>query len=240
MSEFWKRFFDPEHSLGRYIIGTAALTVAIQIAYDLAKEPFGLAGAAALAGILFLIVILILYIDYKRVQEQRKNQPEEKSNVPAHSGLLILVSPQNLNLAIFYIEHHLSQLRHCWLISTTDSLSTADQLEQLGHEMWPQVDIYSGQQYKVDPESLESSYNMVERIFSKEAPDHGLSEVELIADLTGGTKPMTAGMTLACTAPGRRMQYVKSQRTADGKVVRDGQRTLILITTQKVAPARQP
>ena len=41
-----------------------------------------------------------------------------------------------------------------------------------------------------------------------DAQEKGLDETEVIADYTGATKGMTAGILLACLAPARQLQYI--------------------------------
>jgi len=44
----------------------------------------------------------------------------------------------------------------------------------------------------------QTCYQTVRDICQREAPRLGLSPTEVIADITGGTKPMTMGMIVAC------------------------------------------
>jgi len=41
----------------------------------------------------------------------------------------------------------------------------------------------------------------------------------VIADITGGTKPLTAGMVLAAITSGKRIEYVESERDAQGNPI---------------------
>jgi hypothetical protein len=59
----------------------------------------------------------------------------------------------------------------------------------------------------------------VVKILEVEAVKAGLKPNEIIADITGGVKPMTAGMTLACVARNRNMQYMKVPRDKTGQVI---------------------
>ena len=51
----------------------------------------------------------------------------------------------------------------------------------------------------------------LERIYTQEAAEFGLSPDHIIADFTGGTKPMSAGLVLACRDRWP-MQYVTGGR----------------------------
>ena len=56
----------------------------------------------------------------------------------------------------------------------------------------------------------EKVFLVVQSIYYK-ARSLGLTESDVIADYTGGTKSMTAGMALACSAaPGRDAEYMRA------------------------------
>jgi len=57
----------------------------------------------------------------------------------------------------------------------------------------------------------------VTRILKKEVPEAGVDPDDVIADITGGQKPMTAGMALACLAKGQQVQYMKAKRGPNGE-----------------------
>ena len=69
----------------------------------------------------------------------------------------------------------------------------------------------------LDEDDPQKSYYLVRSIY-EEAKAFGLSEGDVIADYTGGTKSMTAGMVLACsTSEERDAEYMKAlQVTSTG------------------------
>jgi len=77
--------------------------------------------------------------------------------------------------------------------------------------------MFWGSAYVVDPDQVSDTYNAVVRIFEEEAPALGLKPDAIIGDITGGLKPMTAGMALACLAKNRDMQYMKAKRGERGE-----------------------
>jgi hypothetical protein len=82
------------------------------------------------------------------------------------------------------------------------------------------TNIYHGEpNYLVDPDLIKSTYDKLIHIIDVEAPGQGLARNQLIADITGGMKPMTAGMALACLARNLDMQYMKSPRDTIGEVI---------------------
>jgi hypothetical protein len=231
-------FLSPERSVARYIIGTAALTVAIQIVYDLSKEPFGLLGGAALAALLLLLVALILLLD-ARLARQRLVTPVARPATP-HKGLILLISPGNLDVPLQAIQHHQQTLQHCWLIASRGdgqdclaSQRTAGQLAQEIGRRWPSVETHYGSDYQADPDDVVSAWRLVDQIFAS-ASTFGLSAQDILADITGGVKPMTAGMALACLAPERDMQYMKTLRDESGEPQRGAPLTAMQISTREM------
>jgi hypothetical protein len=162
---------------------------------------------------LFAVVVALtvgLWVLYQvlGVEEALELVPEE-ARPPRFPGLIVLVGPGRKggkpgelshNAAI---EYHLTSeeaggesLRVCWLVATagvTGSVPVAravreryrDQCELIIRELDNAFDV-------------EGAYELVRRIYADEATRHELSPVQIIADFTGGTKPMSAGMVLAC------------------------------------------
>jgi hypothetical protein len=61
---------------------------------------------------------------------------------------------------------------------------------------------------------------------------YNIPEKDIICDFTGMTKPVTAGMILACAPKGRRLQYLQGQYDAGGKLQLDTKPVPIEITIQ--------
>jgi len=60
-------------------------------------------------------------------------------------------------------------------------------------------------------------YHLVRSVFETRAKEVGLEREQVIADMTGGTKPMTAGMVLACTDLKMALQHVPTRFIGDGQ-----------------------
>lgn len=233
-------FFSPERSAARYIIGTATLTVAIQIVYDLAKEPFGLLGGVALAALLIVVVVLILLLDL-RLTRRRRMAPVARPVTP-HKGLILLISPGNLEVPLQSIQHHQGVLQHCWLIASQGhgedclaSQRTAAELAAQIRQRWPGVAVHYGSDFQVDPDDVGSAWRLVDQIYAS-AAEYQLTVQDILADITGGLKPMTAGMALACLAPERDMQYMRTMRDQSGNPQRGASLTPVHISTQAIGP----
>jgi hypothetical protein len=220
MKERILSFLDPNRSAGLFIIGTAALTVAITVIYDTAKETLGLWGAWILAGgLLIVAVTIMIYQTVRRAAIGRVGISEGLKPEP-HHGLVVLVSGTKAT-APAAIDYHLSTgtLQVLWLIASDQTLDVAEALTRNYRDQIPTI--RWGEDYLVDPDRVEDTYSLVTRIFEREASHHKLDPEQIIADITGGMKPMTAGVTLACLAHNRDMQYMMAVRNEQGEPRRD-------------------
>lgn len=210
-------FFDPSRSIPLFIVGTAALSLVLTAAYDYANAPGAWQGGYWLAlGALALVLLILLAGAVRRGTAGRVGIREEQQP-GKRAGLVVLLGPTEAS-APAAIEYHLPALQHCWLIATPQALKTAAALAERYHTRIRHVH-WGEPRYLVDPDQIQSTYNLVVRIFDEEAVAAGLETGAVIADITGGMKPMTAGMALACLARNREMQYMKAPRDPSGQIV---------------------
>jgi hypothetical protein len=238
MRERLLAFFDPSRSLAQFIVGTAALTLALQAAYDFANEPTRLQGGYLLALVALIVAGAVLIASSIRQRVIGRVEIAEALKPGPRAGLIVLVGPTPA-AAPASIEYHLPALRHCWLIATGDSLKTAAELydqyrDRVPHIHWGQPN------YAVDPDQMASTYKLVVRILDEEAVEAGLQRGDVIADITGGTKPMTSGVAIACLARDRDMQYMKAPRDAAGQVIEGAVAEPVKIDTAFIPTARLP
>ena len=151
-------------------------------------------------------------------------------------GLILLVS--NADSALYAIEQHLrrpgSALEKVWLIPSNDkdadkfggsSRPTADKIHQGCQELARQLGrtlAVTIHPEGVSPYEAQDTYDCVKRMFRKS----GYRPAELIFDFTGGTKPMSVGMIMACLPPDRDLEYVSynpATRTMHGPFLIDYQ-----------------
>jgi hypothetical protein len=132
-------------------------------------------------------------------------------------GAILLVSPEQaapeqktLQQAAFEaIDYHRAALRHCWLIATTGEHGSLGAAEWLAH--FCQARGIAAQVWQVaEASSVEETYNLVQWLYTVEVPASGLQAHEVVADITGATKPMSIGMLLACRGRGP-VQYMVRQ-----------------------------
>jgi hypothetical protein len=148
-------------------------------------------------------------------------------------GLVAIMSLSDNSPAEVALRHHWNNgahphLRYAWLITTPDSLPYARTLHQrlIEEGIAEQITLFYGD-YTL-PDYANPNPNRTLNLSAEEAKDPdtvlylvnsiymdaqqlGLSEDDLIVDFTGGTKPMGVGAFLACSRPGRRLQYIASR-----------------------------
>lgn len=147
-------------------------------------------------------------------------------------GLVAIMSPKDNAPAEIAIRHHWNQgvtprLTHCWLICTAESVEYARRLQQrlIEEGLGERLILYYGDFEIPDPEHPGRSLRLMVDAESMHDPDAmlhlvnaiyahaaslGLSEAEMIVDITGGIKPMGVGAFLACARPERRLAYITS------------------------------
>lgn len=153
-------------------------------------------------------------------------------------GLIAVMSnksPQEESPAERAILHHWNggqtpNLLHCWLICTQQSQSSAQELQKklidkglsqgcalhYGQDYWMDDLKHPGERLSLcipddaidDPIYIQ---HLIDCIYADAFSQYGLEESEVIADFTGGTKTMSAGIILAGAIAARRLQYI-SQR----------------------------
>jgi hypothetical protein len=126
-----------------------------------------------------------------------------------HRGLIFLFSRDDtLREAI---EYHQPALEHCWLLVTPEmrdqATSVVSHFPDLPFTIHPLVDLYDSQ----------ACYQTVLDIYQREASRQGISSKQVIADITGGTKPMTMGMIVACLEGDYPIEHVPTAFNAAGE-----------------------
>lgn len=111
------------------------------------------------------------------------------------------------------IVHHLGELRYCWLLFTEQSREAKDVVDYFIKEFT------SGTVRAIpvpidNPYDIKSTYKVVSEIYVKGLGEVNLRETEVIADITGGTAPMSAAIILVCTSSDRSIEYVEQDTNA--------------------------
>jgi hypothetical protein len=131
------------------------------------------------------------------------------TEVAPAKGLLFPVSRGGEGpYANYAIDHHQRKLTHLWLLHSSDagSLHNLEQIRSHRRATAPEVKI---KLHQVDDMfSIEIAKSLVEFV-RQEAKAADIRDDEFICDFTGMTKPISAGVVLACIRPEYRLQYME-------------------------------
>lgn len=151
--------------------------------------------------------------------EHIKNTPDEGLKEIDFNKINVLNS--NLRPQIKAVEYHLGRgtLQEIWLI-TSESYDNVKGSEDAAFILEKYLQFkYKDKQLKVHREGLsakEWDYRRLWELGEKIFRESSFKEEVLLADITGGTKMMSVALAMACIPPGRRMQYVYSERDWQG------------------------
>lgn len=128
---------------------------------------------------------------------------------PRMAGAILLVSPEPISddqvaleqAAFAAIDYHRGVLRQCWLIASAGENGSLGAARWLA-EYCAAREIAASVWQVNDPMNLAETYNLAQWLYTAEVPTSGLQPKEVVADITGATKPMTIGLLLASQAHG--------------------------------------
>lgn len=204
-----------------FVSGVSALGIVSNLIYDFAFNPAGVPLAAllrtlALAAGLIVLAYVTFRLDLRRALRGVVTTIDEERSAPAHEGLIWLLSPVGLELPLFALRYHHeaqgeTRLQHCWMLVTSDAQNNFAVLRERVDELGLDVMLH---EVTLDSDSIEATYGAVDDVYAAQVQKVGLEAEQVIADLTGGLKTMTAGMVLACLpfGHGRKLEYVESDR----------------------------
>lgn len=236
LSRFIRRFLEPERIPILFLIGVILLELVGSALYDWFRGRVGgpLLVVALAVGI-FLIILLayVLYYLIKRILPWPR--PQLRVDVPGgkmepRRGLIALVSQGRLSHipATAAIQYHYDangKLEHCWLVASKKPEQEPQWETKPGQEPI-QSSFRNAQELKgryeaelatmevemvEEADNPEEVFRAVQDIYGR-AAEVGLDEQDIVADFTGGTKSMTAGMVLACTSLNRDLEFMKPRR----------------------------
>lgn len=228
MRRFLLPFLEPGRSIPLFLLGTAVIALIIQFIQDWSNHPGVWQGSYTLT----LFVILLTLLAGGVWAWQNRPQPlfildEQKPR--SRRGLIVLVS-KHKGAAPAAIQHHLPTLTDCWLIATSGSAHVAVELAQQFSS--DTTSFHYGTPFQVNDGDAASTYRVAKQIFTQEAPNKGLDSTEIIADITGGSKPMTTGLVLASVNERRAIQYVLAKKDNKGLPMTDTWGEPIKINTE--------
>lgn len=220
--------------LGAFALGLLVVGLLSNLLYDLLVSPTETAGAAWLPLAAALILTGLGYLLYRldrRRQASIQADVDESRLAPPHPGLIWLFGPGPVEHLLFALKHHQRDdgPGHCWLVmqDTRTIREAFSKLTQLAAEQGLRTQLHPVYINQLD---AGAAYGAARTVFDREAAEEGLTRGAVIGDITGGTKPLTAGLLLAALTTGNQLEYVESERDDEGRPIPNTLRVVLVDT----------
>lgn len=220
-------------AIAAFVLGALALGVVSNLIFSLTFDPssYTWVGAVRVLG-LGAGLVALAYLLYHFDPNDRKLQIvatfDENRGIEPHPGLILLLSPGRTDLALFTLHHHAAgsetrRLRHCWVVTTPGAKAAFDELQAQVERADLALELHA---VPIREATIEASYRAVRAVHASLAQLCGVQPDDVVSDLTGGLKTMTAGMVLACLPHGYALEYVESDRDEAGQIIEGSRRVV--------------
>jgi len=214
--------FDPRFPL-LFVLGSIVLALLGNAVYDLivaflGDSPPTYVGLIVVAGLIF--VLLSRWFRELLAAVARRRPPavrlpdEERSDPQPALVMLVGLGPRERGPEWPVIEWHLQGgvLRHCWLVVSPEGRAHADDLQFQLFERNVRAEVI-----EIDGANQAASAHAAVVRSVGEALGRAYTAEQVVVDITGGTKPMSAGAALACLEQGAVIEYLVSVRKPTGE-----------------------
>lgn len=184
-----------ETSWFSFVLNAILIAAAVNLGTSVLMEVAGVGWTLAVLVILPLAVLVLSNAYQWRRERQLLAGDRMIANLPSPSpkrGLIVMASSVQAQKAA--IEYHAPRLERLWLIVTPKMKDVGRALEEHGRALGAVPDWLE----LADEYDVSRCYDLVREVFVTAAPQWRLLPSDIAADITGGTKPMTAAMVLAC------------------------------------------
>lgn len=173
------------------ILIAAVVNILTSILFEIAGVGLTLLFLLLLTGATVVFVNFYIRMLKDRVRQSPRVIIDRPS--PARKrGLICMVTPAPTHKVA--IDYHADSLEHIWFIATPAMRAVTQELENYCASKG-----ISSHRLDLENEYNSSAcYALVKDVFNIHAIRLGLDGDDIVADMTGGTKPMTAAMVLAC------------------------------------------
>lgn len=222
-------------ALSAFAIGLIAVGIVSNGVYDFLIEPSLIIQHSGIISIAIIILIAAAYgLFYWGIRQRNQIHVDidESQLAPAKDGIIWLFSP-SIDPLMFALQYHQDREagNYCWLVMQRDSKNLENAYTKLlaekNEKQWSNLTIYP---FYISETTAAAAHEAVSTIITREAPEAGLQVSQLTCDITGGLKPLTAGMMLAAIANDCMVEYVKSDRNEQGRPIPNTQRVVSVDT----------
>jgi len=221
--------------LGAFALGLLVVGLLGDVTYDLLTAPADNLSIAWRPVVAAFILTGLAYLLYRRDRRRGRTVRavvDESRLAPPHAGLIWLFGPGQFEHLVFALKHHQrgGGAAHCWLVMQEDFPPVKERFGQLSQRLAEERVTTRLHPVYVGQPDVQAAYEAVREVFEREAAEEGLAPEAIIADITSGTKPLTAGMVLAALTAGGALEYVESERDTEGRPIKDTLRVVLVDT----------
>jgi hypothetical protein len=215
--------------IGVIILGLFAVNLSGSLVFELLTDSRPELIRPFLALVLITALAVFLYHRNRRRYRSLHVDVDETRLAPPRAGIIWLFSPAGFDHLLFALEHHHKKggALHCWLVMQNTQAVKKNYSEFLKHLNEKGLNTQVHPVYITQLEAGEA-YHAVRKILEEEAPKMGLKPEDVIADITSGLKPLTAGMILAALTVGCDLEYVETERTPEGEPIPGTLRVVVI------------
>lgn len=206
-----------------FLIGSLALGILSNAVYELITTTFGATPVFLITLVISAIVVLAFVVwGVRRIARaiegrQAIGQPAPDRQTVPHGGLILPVGLSKPGPELDIIDWHgrNGALKHCWLIITPQVRGEA--ADKLG-DLMQRIQDRNALPHPIEVDDalkVDQLYATMTEVLREAGGTRGAAP--LIADITSGNKPMTAGLLLACLEQGVPMQYWHAPRDRLGR-----------------------
>lgn len=210
--------------LTAFTAGLLVVAVLGNLLYDLLVHP--LLGLWPIGRALLAIVLLVgaAYWLYRRDVRHRyalNASVDETRLAQPCTGLVWMLGPGFFEHLITAIRHHQEHggASHCWLVMEADNKAVERTYTEVTEQLAALESHVKLHPQYLDKLDIAASYDTVRLILERESEEAGLTVGDLVCDITGGIKPLTAGMILAAITAGSPLEYVETDRDDSGRPI---------------------
>jgi hypothetical protein len=207
-----------------FVLGLMVVGVLSNLVYGLLTawtETWPIAWLPLVATVGLTVLAYALYQQDARQARSLEVAVDESRLAPRLPGLIWLLGPGSFEHLVRALSHHHTegQEQHCWLVMQRGVPAVEQTFLHVSQALIDaNLPVRLHRIYIAKPET-QDVYQAVRTVWEREAVEENLHPAQVIADITGGTKPMTAGMVLAAVATGNPLEYVETDRDAEGQPI---------------------
>jgi len=214
-----------------FALGLIATSLLGNLIYDLLTfgiELFSRATLWTVGGVCVLVVLAYLLWELHIRNMHVVTLVKDSTTIEPHAGLIWIMSPNKTDAPLLAIQHHGTKLKHIWVILVEGDESTKATFDLLKDQIENEHSALPIEPFYITGQDVEASFAGIEQIYQHHVPAAHLNPQDVVADITGGLKTMTAGVALACAMHSFPMEYLASERDPYGNVRSGTQRPIHL------------